>query len=230
MAGLLAPMQDLLRPIVEQLEKLWTRVDLTPVIRWGTVTQADPLRVQLDGDAEPLPLTPQTTLRELRAGDRVVCVEQHRRVLVVQAATPALPEQAWFYGPSGFQLTGGASSWHAVPNAALVFTPPRDLWVDVSVGAVVKASSGGGYVMIGVNITGGVTLAPDAPPDGGASMSSWTPFCSSTVDAHINAPTKRIRLPGGVPTTFTFYTRRNVSSGTHTCNYAIGTIRPVRWA
>ena len=52
MAGLLAPMQDLLRPIIEQLDKLWTRVDLTPVIRWGTVTQADPLRVQRGGDAE----------------------------------------------------------------------------------------------------------------------------------------------------------------------------------
>lgn len=155
----------------------------------------------------------------------------------VRAVTPAglrdtlaLPDQVWFYGVSAFALTGGASSWHAVTNGTIDYTPARDLWVDIDVGAVVKAAAGGGYVMIGLNLAGGLTLTPDTPPDGSAGMSSWTPFSSSSVDTHINAPTKRVRLPGGVTTTFTIYTRRNVSSGTHTCNYAIGSIRPVRWA
>lgn len=144
--------------------------------------------------------------------------------------TLALPDQVWFYGVAAFSLTGGASSWHAVTNATVDYTPPRDLWVDIDVGAVVKAAAGGGYVMIGLNLAGGLTLTPDTPPDGSSPASHWTPFSSSTVDTHVNAPTKRVRLPGGVTTTFTIYTRRNVSSGTHTCNYSIGSIRPVRWA
>lgn len=79
-------MQDLLRPVLEQIGKLWSRVDLSPVIRWGTVTQASPLRVQLDGDEDPLTITPQNAAGELRVDSRVLCVEQHRRVIVVKAS------------------------------------------------------------------------------------------------------------------------------------------------
>src|SRR5690554_6499074 len=77
---------DILRPILDQLNKIWARLNLMPVIRWGTVTQASPLRVQLDGDTEPLLFTPQNTVPGLKVGNRVLCVEQHRRVNVVQVA------------------------------------------------------------------------------------------------------------------------------------------------
>lgn len=141
-----------------------------------------------------------------------------------------LPDQVWLYGVSAFTLTGGASSWHTVTSATVDFTPPRDLWVDIQGGAVVKAASGGGYVMVGLNLSGGLNLTPDSPPDGGTPLSHLTPFSSSTVDTHITTPVKRVRLPGGVTTTVALWTRRNVSSGVHTCNYAFGSIRPVRWA
>lgn len=166
------------------------------------------------------------TVDEVRAGmdtSRAVTPSALRETL-------ALPDQVWFYGPSAFSLTGGAASWQIVPGATVDITPARDLWVDVDAGAIVKAVSGGGYVMIGVNVSGGATFAPDTPPDGGSGASHWTPFSSSAVDTHISAPVKRLRLPGGVTTTFTLWTRRNVGSGSHACNYSIGSIRPVRWA
>ena len=75
---------DILRPILDQLAKIWARLNLMPVIRWGTVTQADPLRVQLDGDTEPLLFTPQNPLGKLNVSQRVLCVEVHRRVIIIQ--------------------------------------------------------------------------------------------------------------------------------------------------
>lgn len=63
--------------------------------------------------------------------------------------------------------------------------------------------------MIGVNITGGLTLGPDTPPDGGPVASQWTRFSFSPVHTAIENPTKRVLLPGGVETVFTFWARRN---------------------
>jgi hypothetical protein len=79
-------LMDALRPILDQISKLWARVDQMPVIRWGTVTVSSPLRVMLDGDDDHLPYTPSSTAADLVVGDRVVCVEQHRRVIVLTAA------------------------------------------------------------------------------------------------------------------------------------------------
>lgn len=75
----------LLDPILDQLVKLWARTDRMPVVRWGTVTGVSPLRVMLDGDAAALPFAPACPVRNLTVGQRVVCVEQHRRVIVIQA-------------------------------------------------------------------------------------------------------------------------------------------------
>lgn len=74
---------DLLRPIKDQIHKLWGRVDVMPVVRWATVTQASPLRIRLDGDADPMVLTPQSTVAALAVGERVVCVEQNRRIIII---------------------------------------------------------------------------------------------------------------------------------------------------
>ena len=46
-------MKDLLKPVLDQLAKLWAAVDRKPTFRWGTVSQATPLLVQLDGDIDP---------------------------------------------------------------------------------------------------------------------------------------------------------------------------------
>lgn len=85
-----------LRPVLDQIRKLWDRVSLMPVVRWGTVTAGTPLRVILDGSTEPLPFSPQSTIVGLTAGDRVLCVEQHRRVIIVQrAGQPAIDDTGW---------------------------------------------------------------------------------------------------------------------------------------
>lgn len=73
---------DILRPVLDQVAKLWGRVDMMPVVRWATVTQTGPLRIRMDGDVEPMALTPMTVVAALRVGDRVLCVEQHRRVII----------------------------------------------------------------------------------------------------------------------------------------------------
>jgi len=74
-----------LAPVLDQIGKLWARVDRMPVVRWATVVQVSPLRVLLDGDLEVLPFAPASTVHGLPLGARVVCVEQHRRVIVISA-------------------------------------------------------------------------------------------------------------------------------------------------
>ena len=55
--------------------------------RWALVTTASPLRVQLDGDTAPLPLTPVTLAAGLTAGSRVLCLLIGRQLVVL--GTPA---------------------------------------------------------------------------------------------------------------------------------------------
>jgi len=82
---------DLLRPLLDQIAKLWARVDQMPTIRWGTVATATPLRVVLDGDIDenenPVLAPAQTAVTGVTTGTRVLCVEQHRRVIIIQAVT-----------------------------------------------------------------------------------------------------------------------------------------------
>lgn len=77
---------DILRPVWDMFKKVWARLDLMPVIRWGTITQTDPLRVQLDGDLDPMILTPMSIVGGASVGERVICVEQHRRVIILGRA------------------------------------------------------------------------------------------------------------------------------------------------
>lgn len=55
---------------------------------WGTVTQASPLRVRLDGDTVALTVTPDPLTVGLVTGDRVYCQIRGRR-LVVWGRSPA---------------------------------------------------------------------------------------------------------------------------------------------
>lgn len=93
MASALGPFVDHMNLVLKKLAELTGRIDKMPTIRWATVTQASPLRVQLDGDLEPLSVTPQAAVVGLVAGDRVVCVEQHRRVIVCQVSGGGMATQ-----------------------------------------------------------------------------------------------------------------------------------------
>lgn len=85
-------LEDLIRPLVDKIKTLSTRVDQMPVIRWGIVAAASPLRVALDGSIDengnPVLAPAQSAVTGLTSGTRVLCVEQHRRVIVIQAVTP----------------------------------------------------------------------------------------------------------------------------------------------
>ncbi len=51
---------------------------------WGTVTGVTPLRIRIDGDSEPLPVTPDTLVSPdlFRAGQRVRCELTDRRIII----------------------------------------------------------------------------------------------------------------------------------------------------
>ena len=74
-------MTDLLKPIKDQIAKLWTALDGKPVMRWGTVFTASPLTVLLDpGMGDPAPA--RSAAGSHAVGDRVYCAEQNRRVVI----------------------------------------------------------------------------------------------------------------------------------------------------
>lgn len=50
---------------------------------WAAVTQESPLRVRVDGETDPLPVTPSTLVAGLIVGDRVWCQLEAGQVVVV---------------------------------------------------------------------------------------------------------------------------------------------------
>lgn len=82
-------MTSLLQPVLDQIGKLWKRVDQMPVIRWGIVATVSPLRVALDGSIDendnPVLAPAQSAVADVTTGMRVLCVEQHRRIIIIQA-------------------------------------------------------------------------------------------------------------------------------------------------
>ena len=87
-------MRDPLRPLKDQIGKLWGAVDRMPSVRLGTVAGTSPLTVNLDGDIDldedsPTYLAPIETsavsVMSHTVGQRVICVEQHKQILVIQA-------------------------------------------------------------------------------------------------------------------------------------------------
>lgn len=72
--------------IVGRLRGLQAAVAGAPVLRWATVVQSHPLRVRLYGDADALDGVPATAVPVLLPGERVVCVRQNLRVIVVAVA------------------------------------------------------------------------------------------------------------------------------------------------
>lgn len=83
-------MTDLLKPILDLIDKLWAHVMKLPTTKWGTVTQSSPLLVHLDGDidgdGDPVTVAPQTLVKSIPVGSRVFCVEQDHRVTVIGVA------------------------------------------------------------------------------------------------------------------------------------------------
>lgn len=56
---------------------------ITPSFKWGTVTQAVPLRVNLDGDSSDTGGTPADVVGQLKVGDRVYTVLVNKQLVVL---------------------------------------------------------------------------------------------------------------------------------------------------
>lgn len=78
-------MTDFLAPIKEQIAKVWAALDKKPTMRWGTVVTTSPVTVLLDpGTGDPAPAI--TTVAALTVNERVYCVEQNRRITIINRA------------------------------------------------------------------------------------------------------------------------------------------------
>ena len=81
-------------PIIKRMRRLKALIEKKSEVRLGTVAQLSPLMVFLDGDidtdeasptfGDPI-ATPATSLVTHTVGQKVICAEQHRRVLIIQA-------------------------------------------------------------------------------------------------------------------------------------------------
>jgi hypothetical protein len=75
-------------PMLAAIEALAAMLQTVPRFHWGTVTQATPLLVHLDGDVDadgnPVTVAAQT-VKTLTVGARVYCVEQDNRVIVIES-------------------------------------------------------------------------------------------------------------------------------------------------
>jgi microcystin-dependent protein len=72
---------------VKNLELLIPQKYVAPdVWRWATVTAIGPLRIRLDGESEPLDITPDNTIGPVSVGTRVWTQTNGRRILVIGAA------------------------------------------------------------------------------------------------------------------------------------------------
>lgn len=70
---------------LSDLEILLPQKTPDPTVKpmWGTVTQANPLRVMLDGDSSEVPVTPATLVSGLAEGHRVWCVLAGRQLVII---------------------------------------------------------------------------------------------------------------------------------------------------
>lgn len=214
---------NLLDPLMAQLDKLWATVRGMPTVRWATVTQASPLRIILDGETDPMLISPQTAVHGLRAGERVVCVEQNRRIIITARVgdDPVPFPPATVFGPEAATATGAAAAWQNVTGATITVTPAYESWVRLDYQASIKTSNAAVYGMIGAHASGGITLEPERDQASGVLPSfPLTPF-SSNLDTTPVTGSKIVKIPPGVATTFQLQMRRNTTAATPSVNYGM---------
>lgn len=91
--------------VTRRFKDLASLIDTKPVFRWGIITNADPLLVQLDGDDRPIAGSPSTIIGGLAPGERVLCLVQNRRVTVTGRGGGSKQKVLWS-DPSGKFLNG----------------------------------------------------------------------------------------------------------------------------
>jgi microcystin-dependent protein len=109
--------------------------------RWGTITSTSPLRVQLDGDTDPLDVDPDVLTIGMVTGERVYCQLHGRRVLA-EHRSPAP------FAKSCASLAA-ANAWYSLCVAQGQVPATDPVWVWRSDTLTLERNSGSGWVVSG---------------------------------------------------------------------------------
>nr|WP_251364624.1 MULTISPECIES: hypothetical protein [unclassified Leucobacter] len=141
------------------------RLDIAgkPELRWGVVSSASPLAVQLDGDAGPLAGSPSTLVGERSVGDRVQIAIQNRRATIIGVAGGI---------GSAFALKSQLEAWAAIDGT--------HAWVESEKREYVRA--GGKWRRVPIIESGTVRLEGEAGVTRSAEI-SFTPGLFPAVPA-----------------------------------------------
>lgn len=174
------------------------------------------------GDAPLIDKTFDGMIRQMRRN-----ITELQRRLGSLSVLP-LPEVTQLFAPSTATVTAAAATWGAFsPTVEHTITPSADLEVVLTYSSNI-VGNGAVYGMVGVRCSGGLNLEPDYDQVSGTQKFGTTPF--STVAENVTVfGSKKVVIPGGVPTTFTLLNRRNTAAFTPSTNYAMMMISPRRW-
>lgn len=162
-------MSDPFAPMMGQIGKLWASVGRMPVVRWATVVQVSPLRVLLDGDLEVLPFTPASLVRDFAEGARVVCVEQHRRVTIIDAPRAGLTRRIGSSSASTGAQTGIATTATEITGTSVAFTLDAPARIVFSGGLVTFSGSVADVVVVDLR-DNSATIADRVSPSNSSSV------------------------------------------------------------
>lgn len=105
--------------LMQTISRLKAKTDSIAVYRWATVTALGPLRITLDGEADPLIASPTAFVRDLFVGDRVQVRLVDRRAYVVGKPRP-VPE----YQSAGITFVDSESEAAALPEGTVYAIVP----------------------------------------------------------------------------------------------------------
>jgi hypothetical protein len=144
------------------------------------------------------------------------------------SSIPALPDPMTAFPTSDNNpISQAAGVWSTMPGATKTLTLADPMWVHVDFGAQISSSNPATYGMIGVAVSGALTLDPTADQGGPGTRFGLTPF---NVDLNSRVQgAKTILLPAGT-STLSLQSFRANATVVPTCDYASMIITPIAWA
>lgn len=136
-----------------------------------------------------------------------------------------------FGGDSSDQISAAGGAWQDVNgSSSLTFgTLDRPLAVRATYNAQTTTTAGQAYAMIGVGVTGALTVLPEYDQATGVLRFGYTPFTNAGQSATLQGE-KRIVVPAGAATYFRLQARRSTTTGITAIAYGKLELIPERWA